>query len=88
MTLFFNLPRATAENPYENIVDELGRFIDGVDSRDSPDVNLFCSCEPDSGDQACTEIDDSAGDARDIAVGIKHGLASRRPDRNRLKAGP
>jgi len=56
----------TAESPCENIVSQIYRLLDCVDSGHYPHVYLFFSCQMNTCNQAGAEINHAAIDARHI----------------------
>lgn len=66
------------EDPVENLMGEIHRFIDGVICRNYSDVDLLLPCQPEASDDARPEVDLGTVRARDGGVGIEH-FSSRRP---------
>ena len=58
------------------------------DRRDNPDIYLFRSRQPYTGDEARPKIDHAPIDTRHVLVGIKHGPSSAPDPRTYAIAGP
>jgi hypothetical protein len=61
-----DLLRAAAEDPDENVIGQIDRFIDGIARWHHADIDLLFACKSYAGDEARPEIDHAPVDARHV----------------------